>query len=62
MATRPAVFVDDYHYERWEPVWTACQRNMVVVCPIGTDPMDLILGGYRAWCSGAEPPASRQAA
>jgi predicted TIM-barrel fold metal-dependent hydrolase len=45
MPTRPPLFVDDYHYGTWEPVWAACERNhMVVAFHIGTDPIDLTAG------------------
>jgi predicted TIM-barrel fold metal-dependent hydrolase len=46
MPTQPPKFVDDYHYDSWEPVWSACERaNMVLAFHIGTDPIDLSKGG-----------------
>jgi len=45
LPTKPPTFVDDYHYESWEPLWSACdEANMVIAFHIGTDPIDLAGG------------------
>ncbi len=45
LPTKPPLFVDDYHYPLWEPLWAACaEANMVIAFHIGTDPIDVAAG------------------
>lgn len=45
LPTTPPPYVKDYHFDDWDPFWSACEAaDMVVAFHIGTDPIDLAAG------------------
>jgi predicted TIM-barrel fold metal-dependent hydrolase len=46
LPTTPHPSADDWHRESWEPLWSAAEEaGMVLAFHIGTDPVDVTIGG-----------------
>lgn len=55
LPTTPHPSAPDWHRKEWEPFWAAAEEaGMVIAFHIGTDPVDMTVGGAsggRAWCT-----------